>query len=179
MDHLGIRRADVLGYSMGGIVAQQLAADVPERLRRLLLLATTPGRGAVQGDLKAMLNIMTPARYLSPQLYAKTIGSLVGGREARYEVGPGADPIAASASEALDDGGRPTTDAAVRKPHRIVVHPPRINNGPGQVSTPLTGVRVTHAPGGSMSCDHFRDRAPPGHYTVVYPPSTRMVSPVT
>ena len=84
MDHCGMHRADVLGYSMGGTVAQQLAADLPERVRRLVLVATTPGRGAVQGDPKAMLNIMTPARYLSPRLYTKTIGSLVGGR-ARHD----------------------------------------------------------------------------------------------
>lgn len=80
MDHFGVERADVLGYSMGGIVAQQLAADHPERVRRLVLVATTPGVGGMQGELKALLNIMTPIRYLSPQVYAKSIGSLAGGR---------------------------------------------------------------------------------------------------
>ena len=83
MDRFGIDQADVLGYSMGGVVAQQLAADAPERIRRLVLVATTPGVGAVQGDLKAMLNIMTPIRYASPSLYVKTIGSLTGGRSRR------------------------------------------------------------------------------------------------
>lgn len=83
MDQFGLERADVLGYSMGGIVAQQLAADAPERVRRLVLAATTPGVGAMQGDLRALLNIITPVRYLSPQLYAKTIGSLAGGRARR------------------------------------------------------------------------------------------------
>lgn len=80
MDRLDVPRAPVLGYSMGGIVAQQLAADAPERVERLVLVATTPGRGAVQGELKALLNIMTPVRYLSPKAYQATIGSLVGGR---------------------------------------------------------------------------------------------------
>jgi pimeloyl-ACP methyl ester carboxylesterase len=84
MDRFGVERADVVGYSMGGIVAQQLAADAPHRVRRLVLVATSPGLGAVHGDLRALLNIMTPARYLSPQLYAKTIGSLAGGR-ARHD----------------------------------------------------------------------------------------------
>ena len=69
---------------MGGVVAQQLAHDAPERVERLVLLATTPGRGAFQGGLKARINIATPVRYLSPFLYAKTIGSLVGGR-ARHD----------------------------------------------------------------------------------------------
>jgi pimeloyl-ACP methyl ester carboxylesterase len=84
LDKFGIERADVLGYSMGGIVAQQLAADSPERIRRLVLVATSPGFGAAHGDLKAMLNILTPLRYMNPKLYTKTIGSLAGGR-ARHD----------------------------------------------------------------------------------------------
>lgn len=84
MNKFEMGQADVLGYSMGGVVAQQLAADAPERVRRLLLVSTTPGQGAMQGPVKAMINIMTPIRYMSPATYAKTIGSLVGGR-ARYD----------------------------------------------------------------------------------------------
>jgi pimeloyl-ACP methyl ester carboxylesterase len=84
LDRFEIDRADVLGYSMGGIVAQQLAADAPQRVRRLVLVATSPGVGSVYGDRKALLNISTPLRYLSPGLYEMSIGSLVGGR-ARHD----------------------------------------------------------------------------------------------
>lgn len=84
MDHFGLDRPDVLGYSMGGIVAQQMAADAPDRVRRLVLVATTPGIGAVQGDVKAILNVMSPARYLNTRLYTRTIGTLAGGR-ARHD----------------------------------------------------------------------------------------------
>jgi pimeloyl-ACP methyl ester carboxylesterase len=83
MDHFGVKRAHVIGYSMGGIVAQQLAHDAPERVQRMVLLATTPGRGSFHGNARAMMNLFTPVRYLSPRLYAKTIGSLVGGRARR------------------------------------------------------------------------------------------------
>jgi len=38
LDHLDIRRADVLGYSQGGAVALQIAHDHPERVRRLVLV---------------------------------------------------------------------------------------------------------------------------------------------
>lgn len=84
MNRFGLAHADVLGYSMGGMVAQQLAADVPDRVRRLVLVATTPGVGAVQPSLFPMLNIVTPARYSSTTVWSRTIGSLVGGR-ARHD----------------------------------------------------------------------------------------------
>jgi pimeloyl-ACP methyl ester carboxylesterase len=80
LDAVGVERADVLGYSMGGMVAQQVAADAPHRVRRLALVATTCGLGSVQGDALALLNIATPARYLSRDLYMATIGTLAGGR---------------------------------------------------------------------------------------------------
>lgn len=80
MDLVGVDRADVLGYSMGGILAQQLAVDAPHRVRRLVLVATSCGVGSVPADLKAMLNLMTPLRFMSPRFYERTIGSLAGGR---------------------------------------------------------------------------------------------------
>ena len=43
MDAIGVPRADVLGWSMGGFVAQQLAVRHPERVRRLVLAGTNPG----------------------------------------------------------------------------------------------------------------------------------------
>lgn len=43
LDALGIGRADVLGYSMGGRVALQLAAAAPGRVGSLILESTSPG----------------------------------------------------------------------------------------------------------------------------------------
>lgn len=43
LDHLNIDRADVYGTSMGGRVAQWLAAEHPDRIRRLILGCTSPG----------------------------------------------------------------------------------------------------------------------------------------
>lgn len=40
LDHLGIERADLFGFSLGGMVALQVAMRRPERVDRLLLAAT-------------------------------------------------------------------------------------------------------------------------------------------
>jgi fatty-acyl-CoA synthase len=80
LDEFEIERADVLGYSMGGMITQQLAYDAPERLRRVVLVATSPGIGGTVGDLRALVNVATPARYFSARLYRMTIGSMAGGR---------------------------------------------------------------------------------------------------
>lgn len=43
LDHLGFATADLLGHSMGGRVAQWVALDRPELVRRLVLDSTGPG----------------------------------------------------------------------------------------------------------------------------------------
>jgi pimeloyl-ACP methyl ester carboxylesterase len=46
LDEVGLERVDLLGFSHGGAVAQQLAFQYPSRLRRLVLVATSCGAGA-------------------------------------------------------------------------------------------------------------------------------------
>ena len=43
LDALGIRKAHVCGASMGGMIAQHMAASQPERVARLTLIMTTSG----------------------------------------------------------------------------------------------------------------------------------------
>jgi pimeloyl-ACP methyl ester carboxylesterase len=45
LDGLGLDRCDVLGYSLGGMVAQQMARDRPSIFRRMILVGTAPRGG--------------------------------------------------------------------------------------------------------------------------------------
>ena len=43
LDAAGIEQAHVVGISLGGMIAQELALAAPERVRKLVLCSTTPG----------------------------------------------------------------------------------------------------------------------------------------
>jgi pimeloyl-ACP methyl ester carboxylesterase len=60
LDELGLRSADVLGFSHGGGVAQQLAADSPQHVRRLVLAATSCGVGATPGSQPTLRSLRPP-----------------------------------------------------------------------------------------------------------------------
>ena len=60
-DHLELAEFDVLGFSFGGAIAQQLAHDHPGRVHRMVLAATTCGWGARPGDPIAVLRLLARA----------------------------------------------------------------------------------------------------------------------
>ncbi len=45
LDGLGVTTCDVLGYSLGGMIAQQMAQDRPSIFRRMILVGTAPRGG--------------------------------------------------------------------------------------------------------------------------------------
>jgi 3-oxoadipate enol-lactonase len=49
MDYLHIGKAHILGMSMGGMVAQELAINYPDRLKKLVLVCTNAGDDDVSG----------------------------------------------------------------------------------------------------------------------------------
>lgn len=50
MDALRIERADVLGFSMGGMIAQIMAAQCPDRVRSLVSLMSSGGQPSLPAD---------------------------------------------------------------------------------------------------------------------------------
>jgi poly(3-hydroxyalkanoate) depolymerase len=81
-DVLGETKVDVLGYSWGGALAQQLAHDAPQRVRRLALASTSPGVGGRLPSLGALALISSPLPYLS-KTYLTRIAPVIYGGEWR------------------------------------------------------------------------------------------------
>jgi poly(3-hydroxyoctanoate) depolymerase len=84
LDELGLSTVDVLGVSFGGVVAQEIAHQAPDRVRRLVLCATGPGLGGVPGKPSALIHMATPKRYRSPD-YARSIAAQLYGGRARLD----------------------------------------------------------------------------------------------
>jgi pimeloyl-ACP methyl ester carboxylesterase len=69
----------VLGASFGGAVAQQMAFSHPRRVRRLVLVSTSFGGGAMPGNLRALWHFVHPRSY-HPERLERVAGHMFGGR---------------------------------------------------------------------------------------------------
>lgn len=85
LDALGLDTVDVLGFSFGGSVAQEIARTAPHRVRRLVLASTSCGWGSLPGNPLALALMSNPLRYYSPTFFKAAAPLLVGGRGARDE----------------------------------------------------------------------------------------------
>jgi pimeloyl-ACP methyl ester carboxylesterase len=63
---VGLTQVDVLGFSLGGLVAQELAVAAPELVRRLILLGTGPRSGEGMASLTPEAQKIFGARYTEP-----------------------------------------------------------------------------------------------------------------
>ncbi|HEX7941310.1 MAG TPA: poly(3-hydroxyalkanoate) depolymerase [Gemmatimonadaceae bacterium] len=79
LDVLGFRDVDVLGISWGGALAQELAYRHADRVRRLVLAATSTGMLSVPGRPRALFVLATPRRYYSPSYLERVAPILYGG----------------------------------------------------------------------------------------------------
>ena len=72
-------KIDVLGVSWGGALAQEFAHLYPQRCRRLILAATSPGAIMVPGKLSVLSKMIRPRRYTDPAYLEKVGPHLYGG----------------------------------------------------------------------------------------------------
>ncbi|MCA9615882.1 MAG: alpha/beta fold hydrolase, partial [Myxococcales bacterium] len=61
-DALGLDRVDVLGHSLGGMIALRFAVDFPERLRALVLVATSARRRELDPPRPTWRRLLSRAR---------------------------------------------------------------------------------------------------------------------
>lgn len=118
---LGLGGADILGFSLGGLVAQELALAEPELVRRLILLGTGPRGGEGMASLTPEAQKIFGARYDEPdhlwlkvfftpsevsqaagRAYLKRFRARVAGRDPEVS-----DKVAAAQLEALAKWGAP------------------------------------------------------------------------
>ncbi len=76
LDAAGFDSADVLGFSHGGAVAQQLAADAPATVRGLILVATSCGVGAIPGNAGAAMRSLGTPREGTAWPFMEAVGML-------------------------------------------------------------------------------------------------------
>jgi pimeloyl-ACP methyl ester carboxylesterase len=81
LDELGIDRGYVLGISMGGMIAQKVALNHPERVSKLMLMATGPGGGGhgVPPSPEVSVALMTPPPDGDRVTYGRKILELISG----------------------------------------------------------------------------------------------------
>lgn len=97
LDRLGHQQVDVIGYSWGGVVAQQMAVQRDHRVRRLVLLSTNTGSVSVPGSMLSTAMMFSPLVAQLLHTDDPTIGRLYGGcarrraREVRRLLAPDFD----------------------------------------------------------------------------------------
>jgi pimeloyl-ACP methyl ester carboxylesterase len=73
LDHLEIPRAHVLGYSMGGAIAQEFVREFPDRVLRLVLCATMCGGPRATYAPPSVIRVMRELDGLTPEEIARRI----------------------------------------------------------------------------------------------------------
>lgn len=80
---LGADEVDVLGFSLGGTIAQEFAKRHPDLIRKLILVATMYGIGARSVPVRAHRMLLSTRRYRDRTTMEHQMPLLAGGRSAR------------------------------------------------------------------------------------------------
>ncbi|GGJ23995.1 tripartite tricarboxylate transporter substrate-binding protein [Neoroseomonas lacus] len=73
MDHVGFAQADVMGFSLGALVAQRFALDYPSRVRRLAVVSGVAGR--TEAEREAVMKRLAALETNEPMSHAAASAS--------------------------------------------------------------------------------------------------------
>jgi 3-oxoadipate enol-lactonase len=81
LDAAGVEKAHVVGTSLGGMIAQELALAYPKRVDRLILVATTPGAPGGRPMPAVTVRLLAEASQLEPEVALRRFVENALGRE--------------------------------------------------------------------------------------------------
>jgi len=79
LERFEVDEVDVMGVSWGGAMAQHFTMQHANRVRKLILAATTAGMFMVPGNFAALSKMADPRRYVDPEFMMKHFKTLYGG----------------------------------------------------------------------------------------------------
>jgi len=85
LDHAGVERADVLGVSWGGLLAQQVALAHRPRVRRVVLANTHFGMASVPATPRALRTLLSTRRFHDVDAFGEALASFGGDVDAGNE----------------------------------------------------------------------------------------------
>lgn len=82
LERYGIDTVDCVGISWGGAMAQHFTLQHANRVRKLVLIATTAGMLMVPGNPASFTKMADPRRYIDPEFMNEHFATLYGGLDA-------------------------------------------------------------------------------------------------
>jgi pimeloyl-ACP methyl ester carboxylesterase len=146
IDALGLTRVDLLGFSLGGFVAQVVAARQPDLVRRIILAGTGPEGGEGIQNLGAVVARALQVSPAEPRLYlffdesetSQRAGRAFIQRQARRTVDRDRESteetVGAQLSAIVRWGGSPSAESVTRL--RSIRQPVLVVNGKNDVMIP-------------------------------------------
>jgi pimeloyl-ACP methyl ester carboxylesterase len=165
LDHLGIERANICGVSMGGMIAQTIAIEYPERVLSLTSMMSTTGRRSVGWQDPRMLPQLLSGGSRSREEYVER-SALTWGFIGSPDYPIDSEKSRVRAADTYDRGI--TADGVFRQMLAVVTQPDRTARLQ-DVRVPTTVVhglsdRMVHVSGGRATA-----RAVPGAELVLVP----------
>ena len=78
LDYYGANEVDVMGVSWGGAMAQQFAFQYRNRVKKVILAATSTGVTMVPGEIGSLSKMGNPRRYTDPSFMQENFEKLYG-----------------------------------------------------------------------------------------------------